>query len=325
MFNPRRSTRLASAAATTPPAAAPPAAAAAAAAAPPAANESSNGEGVKKRIKTSASAAIKPKSFFRPNKSKGDQPKLAYDKRPTNIAAKEKQKKAGKLWGYSFLKPGRPSKTVVTEKAVEAEDVSESNPEDIISRVKQQPPSRGAYQKYEGKTEEAMQAAVHAYILAGDDSPFAAAKAAAHDITPNYDLKRSTVLSRVEKEKKRREEAASNDEHHFDRKQPGAGRGLTSNDDREMIQSFAANCDNKNDGLTRKGMIQLVSKVTGATIEKAKEHYKYLVRSGKLNKLKRGGRTVKAQATTTNRTAVTTEKLFRTYLSQEEGKCKLCW
>jgi len=124
MFNPRRSTRLASAAATTPPAAAPPAAAAAAAAAaPPAANESSNGEGVKKRIKTSASAAIKPKSFFRPNKSKGDQPKLAYDKRPTNIATKEKQKKAGKLWGYSVLKPGRPSKTVVTEKAVEAEDV----------------------------------------------------------------------------------------------------------------------------------------------------------------------------------------------------------
>ena len=167
-----------------------------------------------------------------------------------------------------------------------------------------------------------MQAAVHAYILAGNDSPFAAAKAAAHEIIPNYDLKRTTVRSRVEKEKKRREEAASNDEHYFDRKQPG-GRGLTSNDDREMIQSIAANCDNKNDGLTRKGIIQLVTKFTGSTYEKAKEHYKYLVRSGKLNKLKRGGRTVKAQATTTNRTAVTTEKLFRTYLSQEEGKCKL--
>ena len=275
MVNPRRSTRLADAA--TPPAAALPAATA-----PPATNESSNGEGVKKRIKTSASAAIKPKNFFRPNKSKGDQPKLTYDKRPTNIAAKEKQKKAGKLWGYSYLKPGRPSKTVVTEKAVEDEDVSESNPEDIISRVKQHPPSRGAYQKYEGKTEEALQAAVHAYILAGNDSPFAAAKAAAHEIIPNYDLKRTTVRSRVEKEKKRREEAASNDEHYFDRKQPG-GRGLTSNDDREMIQSIAANCDNKNDGLTRKGIIQLVTKFTGSTYEKAKEHYKYLVRSGKLN------------------------------------------
>lgn len=276
-----------------------------------------------KRIKSSASAAIKPKNYYRPNLKKDEQPNQKYDKRPNSVAQREEEKKQGSLFGWSVLAPGRPKKATETEKVPEA-NATESNPEpeENAPRVTQKPPPRGKYQKYEGDTEKAMVAAVEAYILAGSDSPYEAAVTAAQEVIPNYEPKRTTLLSRVSKEKERREQAASNDEHRFDRKQP-AGRGLTSNDEVELLQSLVADCDNKNNGLSRKGAIQVLSKITGASLKKATEHFKYLVRAGKLSKLKRGGRVVKAQATTTNRTAVTTEKLLRTFMAQEEGKCEV--
>ena len=46
----------------------------------------------------------------------------------------------------------------------------------------------------------------------------------------------------------------------------------------------------------------------------------FLIRSNKLPQLKRGGRVVSAQATTTNRTAITTSKLLRTHKTVALGK-----
>mmetsp|Transcript_22709 Transcript_22709/g.37423 ORF Transcript_22709/g.37423 Transcript_22709/m.37423 type:complete len:277 (+) Transcript_22709:69-899(+) len=242
-----------------------------AAAAPPAAKASRVNV---KRIKSSASAAIKPKNYYRPNLKKDEQPNQKYDKRPNSVAQREEEKKQGSLFGWSVLAPGRPKKATETEKVPEA-NATESNPEpeENAPRVTQKPPPRGKYQKYEGDTEKAT------------DSPYEAAVTAAQEVIPNYEPKRTTLLSRVSKEKERREQAASNDEHRFDRKQP-AGRGLTSNDEVELLQSLVADCDNKNNGLSRKGAIQVLSKITGASLKKATEHFKYLVRAGKLSKLR---------------------------------------
>ena len=59
-------------------------------------------------IKSSAASSLKPKHFHRPNNE--TQSKLRYDKRPQNNTEREEAKKKGTLWGYSMLKPGRPTK-----------------------------------------------------------------------------------------------------------------------------------------------------------------------------------------------------------------------
>ena len=60
-------------------------------------------------------------------------------------------------------------------------------------------------------------------------------------------------------------------------------------------------------------MIVLIAKLFGIPYKTAENHFDYLIKSKQLNELKRGGRVVAAQATTTNRTAITTQKLLRTH------------
>jgi hypothetical protein len=60
-------------------------------------------------------------------------------------------------------------------------------------------------------------------------------------------------------------------------------------------------------------MIVLIAKLFGVMYKTAENHFDYLIKSKQLNELKRGGRVVAAQATTTNRTAITSQKLLRTH------------
>ena len=55
-------------------------------------------------------------------------------------------------------------------------------------------------------------------------------------------------------------------------------------------------------------------------MKKAENHYDFFIRANKLPQLKRGGRVVSAQATTTNLTAITTAKLLRTHETVALGK-----
>lgn len=55
----------------------------------------------------------------------------------------------------------------------------------------------------------------------------------------------------------------------------------------------------------------------GVTRNKAEWHLDYLIKNGMLPQLKRGGRVVSSQATTTQRTAITTEKLLRNHTTYE--------
>ena len=62
--------------------------------------------------------------------------------------------------------------------------------------------------------------------------------------------------------------------------------------------------------MSRKEMITFISELEGTNMKTAENHYDFLIRANKLPQLKRGGRVVSAQATTTNRTAITTAMLL---------------
>ncbi len=80
-----------------------------------------------------------------------------------------------------------------------------------------------------------------------------------------------------------------------------------------MLQFIATSRDEMNKGMTRKGMITLMSKLFSVLSKAAENHFDYLIKSKQFPELKWGGRVVSAQATTTNRTAITTQKLLWTY------------
>jgi uncharacterized protein YciI len=65
--------------------------------------------------------------------------------------------------------------------------------------------------------------------------------------------------------------------------------------------------------MSRKEMIVLIAKLFRILYKTAENHFNYLIKLKQLNELKCGGRAVAAQATTTNRTAITTQKLLRTH------------
>ena len=72
--------------------------------------------------------------------------------------------------------------------------------------------------------------------------------------------------------------------------------------------------------MSRKEMISFISELEGTNMKTAENHYDFLIRANKLPQLKRGGRVVSAQATTTNLTAITTAKLLRTHETVALGK-----
>ncbi len=80
-----------------------------------------------------------------------------------------------------------------------------------------------------------------------------------------------------------------------------------------MLQSIATSRDEMNKGMTRKEMITLMSELFSVSSKAAENHFDYLIKSKQFPELKQGGRVVSAQVTTTNYTAITTQKLLWTY------------
>lgn len=95
---------------------------------------------------------------------------------------------------------------------------------------------------------------------------------------------------------------------------------MTSLADRKFLETIIIARDNRNAGMPRKELIGIIAEFAGVSFKTAENHLDYLFRKRHLPNLKSYGRVVRAQATTTNRMAVTTEKLLRTHSSQEEGE-----
>ena len=189
---------------------------------------------------------------------------------------------------------------------------------------------RGTYKDYsKGNDKKVLDCAMGSMLLSGGD----VGKALAHLATeyPSGVLSRGTLRSRYLSLTKRI--AESGDKHEdeitddiamFDRiknsQSDGKGGGLTSKSTQDYLQSVARSRDNSNRGMSRKEMISFIAQIENVSNKKASNHYEYLVRAKKLSDLKRGGRVVHAQPTTTNRTAITTQKLLRTNNTLELGK-----
>ena len=67
-------------------------------------------------------------------------------------------------------------------------------------------------------------------------------------------------------------------------------------------------------------MICFIAEIESVPMKTAENHFDHLIRSKQLSELKRSGRVVSAQPTTTNRTAITTTKLLRTYNTLKMGE-----
>jgi len=79
-----------------------------------------------------------------------------------------------------------------------------------------------------------------------------------------------------------------------------------------FLQEAIVSRDNGNNPMTRHEVIQLITEISQTFDEvKAKNHFDYLIREGRLTILKRGGRVMTAQATTTKRSAITMEQQWR--------------
>jgi hypothetical protein len=91
----------------------------------------------------------------------------------------------------------------------------------------------------------------------------------------------------------------------------GAGALLNAHDCR-FLSDVAISRDLRNNGMTRLEMITLVMELSHCVSpQQAKNQYDYLVCKGKLSGLKRGGRVVVAQKTTTKRSQITVEQQLR--------------
>ena len=194
------------------------------------------------------------------------------------------------------------------------------------------PASRGKYKSYDDKVYAGVMAeGLRVMMETGGDWP-AALKAMQATTTANV-VPRSTIISRYNKvikdtlqanEKHDLDDEEEDDLHLFDRRvviQEGSpNRSLTNESTRAYLQSVAKARDNNNRGMARKEMISFIAELHRATMKQAENHYDWLARQKKLPELTRHGRVVTAQVTTTNRTAITTEKLMRTHNTLKLGK-----
>ena len=86
---------------------------------------------------------------------------------------------------------------------------------------------------------------------------------------------------------------------------------LISNDEVKFLEEAIIKRDLANNGMDRKEVITYIQNLTGCTFKTAENHFHYLQRNNKFPRLKRGGRVVVAQKTTTKRSQIRTESQLR--------------
>jgi len=93
----------------------------------------------------------------------------------------------------------------------------------------------------------------------------------------------------------------------------------------EFLQEVIVNRDNSNNPMTRLEVIQLICEITQSYDHvTAKNHFDYLIREKKLNMLRRDGRVVTAQATTSKRGQITAEQQWRWHSTFDSVYLEMC-
>ena len=133
---------------------------------------------------------------------------------------------------------------------------------------------------------------------------------AAGDITiPGGTLRRAVKEAKEAAAKKGGEGVLYLDE--FQREKRGDSKMLTTEEDRRYIQQLITMRDLRNNGMTRMEVLGVIQMLTGATFDQVEQHWYHCRRKKLFPELKCHGVLRTAQATTTKRTGVTTEKLQR--------------
>jgi hypothetical protein len=241
--------------------------------------------------------------------------------RPRTHDEREALKKPGTaptMFAYLSLPPGRPKKKISTSNATATDTVTANPVEGLESPSEPAPKKRGTYGKWdkEASHKRAKQVVVTCLIETGD--VFAALKAV-ESTHPTIKVPRQTALSWLKKIQESCNKANKDDAADtlaaFDRDAVPTAMldlnrkgSLTTLADREFLQSVMIARDLRNAGMSRKEAISIIANLVGVNLTTAENHFDYLIRSKQLPKLKNNGRVITTQATTTNRTACTTEK-----------------
>ena len=99
---------------------------------------------------------------------------------------------------------------------------------------------------------------------------------------------------------------------------PDKKRALISNSQVKYVEDIIIKRDTVNLGMSRKELIQVISELDQAkSFVKAENHLDYLIRAKRLTHLKRLGRVVSYQATTTERSQICVSQQYRWHMMIE--------
>jgi hypothetical protein len=209
------------------------------------------------------------------------------------------QKKRGLITGWmnSNISKGRPPKTAEPEKAPK----EGGGGQDV-----QVPKSRGSYTNWDDPENAAhLRAAALAAVHEKGVS--------INDVLERFNLTEihgKPQISRQQIDRKilelKKDEQSNNSI--ITKKKPN---GLISDDEVKFLEEAIVKRDLANNGMDRKEVITYIQNLTGCDFKTAENHFHHLQRSNKFPRLKRGGRVVVAQKTTTKRSQIRTESQLR--------------
>ena len=145
--------------------------------------------------------------------------------------------------------------------------------------------------------------------------------AAGTTIIPEATLRRKVKEAKEAAEKAGKEGMVYLNE--FKRDNDEKNNMLTTEQDRAYLQQLITMRDMKNNGMTRNEAIGTIQLLTGANFKTAENHWYYCRTKKLFPKLKNHGALRTAQATTTKRSGVTTEKLMRWHGTVEVALAEL--
>ena len=247
---------------------------------------------------------------------------------PRNAVQRAEARSQGRITGFlSNRKRGAPPKlqppnpkiprttvgaTADTAVAVDTAVTVISVTDELTSK-KSSPGSRGAYKNWSIEPmKSALDRAAHASLKGLDPQ-----EAAGEIIIPGGTLRRRIKqIKAAAAEMRGSEYLYLND---FERGRRNDTQSLTSVVDREYIQHLIVLRDMRNNGMTLPEVFGLIQKLTNCSHSQAKQHWYYCQRKKLLPELKNHDALRTAQATTTKRSGVTTEKLLRWYGTVESA------
>ena len=93
---------------------------------------------------------------------------------------------------------------------------------------------------------------------------------------------------------------------------PSKTSALLSNDQVDFVQDIIVKRDQDNNGVSRKEAIDIIYNLAGEKkMKDAENHYDYLIRKARLNRISRGGKVTAAQSTTSEHCGITVPQKLR--------------